>query len=556
MGAILGAGCARELARRDGTRGGRRARVSLIVGLTLALGTAGAAAQGTPPKWGAHIDLEGKAGNKRNIGEADLFMPLWQNDRTLVFGNVRTRLDDDDSKEGNFGAGVRHMLESGWNLGGYGYFDRRKTEHDNYFNQVTLGVEALSADWDFRANTYIPEGRRIKNVEALNTAEISGTSVIFRGGEERSLNGVDIEAGWRVPVFGAGAGKQLRVYGGAYRFWGEGVNPVQGPRGRAELTFDEVPGLWEGSRLTLGAEAQHDGPRGGQVFAVARLRIPLQVFGETRSNLTPLERRMTDPTVRDVDVVSQAGALGAPEAATQLANGSTFSVLNSASTDGNSLDTAVAAAGNNSSVILSGTFQVTAGNQITMQNGQTLMAGAMTVRSPSGRLATLTASATISGSGMTDLIEMPGNTTLQGLTLSNARSDGTNVRVVNLQNTAANISILNNTITATQTGTNAAQALVAGNVTNVTISGNTLTATASSASIAQALAITAGTTATVTGNTLSASSGGGTASYVLLNSANIQSGSTGNVAVNGACTIAGAGTGTVIGFTNAADCGP
>ena len=134
------------------------------------------------PKWTPHIDVEGKTGTKRNLGEADLFVPLAQDGTTLLFSSLRTRMDDSDGLEGNFGLGLRHMLESGWNLGAYAYFDRRKSELENYFSQVTLGLEALSLDWDLRANAYLPQGRRSHQVDALNTAEVSGTNVIFRGG--------------------------------------------------------------------------------------------------------------------------------------------------------------------------------------------------------------------------------------------------------------------------------------------------------------------------------------------------------------------------------------
>jgi hypothetical protein len=57
----------------------------------LALAQAGEA----KPKWGPSIDFEAKPGTKRSLGEADLFVPLWQDPTTLFFGNLRARLDDD-----------------------------------------------------------------------------------------------------------------------------------------------------------------------------------------------------------------------------------------------------------------------------------------------------------------------------------------------------------------------------------------------------------------------------------------------------------------------------
>src|SRR3546814_16678600 len=104
------------------------------------------AAESPAPKWAPHIDLEGKGGTKRSLGEADLFIPLAQDGDTLLFSSLRTRMDDNDGAEGNFGLGVRHMLETGWNLGTYAYLDRRKTEWDHYFSQVKLGLEALRSE--------------------------------------------------------------------------------------------------------------------------------------------------------------------------------------------------------------------------------------------------------------------------------------------------------------------------------------------------------------------------------------------------------------------------
>lgn len=504
------------------------------------------------PKWGPHIDVEGKAGTKRNLGEADLFIPLAQDGTTLLFTSLRTRMDDSDGLEGNFGLGLRHMLESGWNLGAYGYFDRRRTEWDNYFSQVTLGVEALSLDWDLRANAYLPQGRRSHQVDALNTAEVSGTSVIFRGGEERSLSGFDAEVGWRLPFFDSEAAQQLRLYAGGYRFTSDAVPDVQGPRLRAEMVFDEVPGLWDGARLALGAEWQHDDPRGSQGFLSARLRIPLQSFGKSASRLTPMERRMADPVMRDIDIVSQSGTFGAPETATQTADGGSLTVLNSTSTSGAGLATAVTNAGNNSTVLLSGTFQTT--STVSLATGQTLT-GAVTVRSASGRLATVSTGATVNGGNLASTVQVNAGGTLSNLTVTNAFSGGTGGRAVLVADGSTNVTIANNTITATQSGANAGVALGIGQNTSVTVRGNTLTATGSgTATTMTALgANNTNTTLTVVNNTISAS-GGGTANNMVWvdTGTTINAGSTGNTRGSGVCN--GTPASGSVGFTDGTAC--
>ncbi len=506
-----------------------------------------------PLKWGPHLDLEGKAGNKRNLGEGDLFVPLLQNGSSLLFGNLKGRFDDEASREGNIGLGLRHMLDSGWNLGGYGYFDRRRSEHDNYFNQVTLGAEALSLDWDVRFNAYLPQGRRSRNVDSLNTAEMSGTTVLFRGGEERSLSGFDGEIGWRLPLFDANSGRQLRVFAGAYRFTAEGVNPVQGPRARAELVFDEVPFLWSGSRFALGGEVQNDGPRGTTGFASARLRLPLQLFGGEPARLTAMERRMTDPVVRDIDVVAQAGAY-ITEIVSATAGGAGITVISSASTAGAALPAAVTAAGANSIVILQGTFNTTA--ITTLAGGQTLMgAGTLTVRSPSGRTATLTTStATIAGviAGFDPTVDMASNSTLSGLSVSNSQATG---GVAVRANAVSGATIANNTLSASATGGAAIAIAVVTGASGIAVRNNTATAS-STTSTATAIVVSA-SGATVAGNTLSASgSNAGNSRAVDLGTAVIAAGSTGNTNNGGNCTITAAGSGAVIAFNNAASCGP
>ncbi len=502
-------------------------------------------------KWGPHIDLEAKPGSKRSLGEADLFVPLLQNADTLLFGSFRARMDDHDGNEGNYGLGLRHMLNAGWNLGAYGYFDRRRTEYGHHFHQATIGLEALSQDWDLRANYYAPIGRRSHQIDSLNAASISGATVVVRGGEERSLGGFDAEVGWRVPLFDAKAEQQLRVYGGGYRFSESGVPDISGPRARAELTFDSVPGLWEGSRFSLGAEWQHDEPRGSQGFLTARLRIPLQVYGKPAARLTPMERRMADPVVRDVDVVSRAGSFGAPEVAT--ANGGVVTVLSSGSTVGADLPNAVAAAGNNSTVILTGAFDLTTG--IILQSGQTVMgAGTLQVRSPSGRTAVLAApGATVTSSvSGTSAFSMAQDATLSGIVTSSV-----DAQAVDASGTT-NATIINNRLTSVASGGAPSMGITANAAANITIRNNVISVSSTGGvSSATALDLFAVTNALVAGNTITATAAGGANAYaVSLDSSNLAAGSVGNrlgTGNAGGCNTQNNGSGFV-GYANAPDC--
>lgn len=523
--------------------------------LVLTAVAVGLARADSAPLWGPHIDIEAKPGSKRTLGEVDLFLPLSQDSRTLVFGNLRARLDNQSSYEGNFGAGVRRMVDGGWNLGAYGYWDHRRSANHNFFDQATLGAEALGRDWDFRANGYLPFGTRAYALAPTSTAALSGASVSVTTAfnEERALKGFDFEAGWRAPIFDSEAARQLRLYAGGYRFSHAGTI-VDGPRLRAELTLDELPWFGKGTRLFLGAEMQDDNARGGQSFLSVRLRIPL---GQEVAHARPLsaqERRMTAPVMRDVDIVTQNRVASTLiETASTTAGGQALTVLSSDTTTGAALPGAVAAAPAANAIILSGTFNTTAVTRIF--SGQSLMAGAVTVRTASGRSATVVTSATIAGTNVGSyVVRMSGNNTLSGLTITGTQNNGTSLVAVHLDDTASNITFSNNTISGTQTGNNFAFGVRGGTITNLLLSGNTITLTGTglAAQDVRALVFSTATVATVTGNTLSAS-GGNVNRAVWLADTTINAGSTGNTISAGVCTNAGGNTGSIV-FTNSTTC--
>lgn len=509
------------------------------------------------PKWGANIDLEAKAGTKRNLGEIDIFAPLKQDARTLYFVNLRGRFDDNSSREGNLGLGVRQMQESGWNLGAYAYLDRRRSEQGHYFNQTTLGAEALGRDWDFRANAYLPLGKKSRGLGSTggeSSASIVGTSVqITTAGtttwEERALKGYDLEAGWRAPLFDSEGGRHLRFYLGAYRFSDGGVT-VQGPRARVELAIDEVPVLGRGAGLFLSAETQHDDQRGGQSFLALRLRIPLGSVAERRSGLSLQERRMTAPVVRDVDIVTQRRAAattpGVVEAATATAGGQSFTVVNGANASGADLQTALNNAGNNSTVIVTGTFSTTA--MVTLSQGQTLIGGGpLAVRGASGQTATLNlAGATInSGSSASNAIRLNHGATLAGLTIT---AQPINAAAIDAQGFNG-VTIRNNTITVFRTGGIYGVDLRSTN--NAVFTGNTVSASSTAAGVVALLADSAAN-ATVRGNTLGAATSG--LRWVISGNqwTSFAGGSTGNVSTGAGCQFLGGGPAgsESVGFAN------
>ncbi|MEB3701667.1 Inverse autotransporter beta-barrel domain-containing protein [Candidatus Bealeia paramacronuclearis] len=247
-----------------------------------------------PKKWAAESRLHLKAGNVRKLGQAGLTIPIVQDQDSLWFFDVRSMADSKNNKEGNLGLAFRKLkASSGWILGGYGFYDIRKSEHHNTFNQFTLGLEALSETWDYRLNTYTPlsKSRPIKSSRSPERI-FRGHNEYFTERKEIPLGGFDLEIGRSVPKF-----DRLRLYAAGYYFYGSGAIPVKGVRGRAEIRVNDY--------LSFTGSQQYDNIRHGAIFVGVLIHVP---FGRRadREKLTPLERRMTHEIERDVDIVAQA----------------------------------------------------------------------------------------------------------------------------------------------------------------------------------------------------------------------------------------------------------
>ncbi len=354
-------------------------------------------------KWEPWLEIGGRYSDQRTLGEANLFAPLIQTHNSLVFADLRGMFDNHDAAEGNFGLAIRRMYTSGWNVGGYGYYDVRRSSFDNVFHQVTFGAEALSRDVDLRANVYLPVGSRAERIGLGSTtsttdttaAVLTGTSLAIQSQSvvtttstymlEKALAGFDAEIGFRVPVFDLDSGLDLRTFAGGYYFDGSDVDKVAGPRFRLELTANDVVGL-SGVKLAGGVIYQHDNVRGEQWIAQARLRIPLQAPAARASRpLTYMERRMADAIVRDVDIVSNTTAVKTAtatstvthtEAAINTWNGETVTSVNyvdAGSADQADLQAALDTGGAGSVVVLNG--GITATDQLIINERQTLLGG-------------------------------------------------------------------------------------------------------------------------------------------------------------------------------------
>jgi len=418
------------------------------------------AEDGRYKKWHPRIELEGKLGTKRSTGEPRLFFPITEGERSLIFSDIRGTFDDFGSIEGNIGLGYRRIVDSSWILGGSLFFDLRRTRNENTFIQGMIGLEALSTVWDFRTNFYIPESTQ-KGIAGSGSAQVTqaGTSLRINSQgltQERALPGFDAEIGRHFPLK---SNAEIAMYVGGFHFNADGFENISGPRVKLELSFWDLSYLGNGSKFTLGGEYQSDSVRGGQGFLVARLNIPLEnlwgyVFTKKKNDfpkrtLSPLERRMTNSVVRDVDIMSGEVKASVINEAAQF-NGTTVSqiVTVDANTPGGAV-AAVTAAGENTLVVLDGgAGTINIASTLTPRVGQTLAGGGASL-SFTGATSGQTASFTLAGT--------PGT-----LNQTNAVANGINATL--------NTNFTNFTITG-----GVASILIPANVSDVRISNMNIT---------------------------------------------------------------------------------
>lgn len=156
-------------------------------------------------------ELKGRAetnwryGSERAILMTEFWVPFIQDDKSVLYGDLRMMGDDQDNREGNLGLGYRRIIDSSGvkGVGGiHTWLDRRITERGSTFHQVTTGAEWLGDNFDVRANGYIPlsNERRITIPNANPQAPaLAGTGIVVdTNGQilEEPQHGFDIELGW------------------------------------------------------------------------------------------------------------------------------------------------------------------------------------------------------------------------------------------------------------------------------------------------------------------------------------------------------------------------
>ncbi|WP_437192381.1 inverse autotransporter beta domain-containing protein [Planctomicrobium sp. SH527] len=240
-----------------------------------------------------------RVGNRRVIGTGGFMFPLWQDSESVLFADMQGRIDDHDSGDGSWGLVYRQYMDPNWVVGGNLYYDLKSSRSGNVFNQLGLGFELLSLNWEMRINGYLPAS---DNKGADYNMGYSNATLITHNFMERAYRGIDWEVGHRFLYWGWNDCCEVRWFVGSYHFdhfATDGQN-FGGPRGRLEMRMHDLTWLGPQSRLEFGMELSTDKIRHEQVYGFMRVHIPLGGNDRTRPVLDPLRRQLLNVPTRPV----------------------------------------------------------------------------------------------------------------------------------------------------------------------------------------------------------------------------------------------------------------
>lgn len=242
-------------------------------------------------------------GDERTIAMGEFWIPLQQDNNSVLYSDIRLMGDSSENREGNIGIGYRAITSApvlGEGVAGvHGWVDRRITERGSIFHQVTLGAEWLGRDFDILANAYLPiSDGKLQTIPGTGRANpyLIGTGIfVDTPGKilEEPQHGFDIELGVPMPFFDK-ITDSTRVYAGGYYFDSKNTDHVAG--GRFRFTADVTPDVAVGTRL------QYDNIRNSQAFLEATIRFPFGQKSSYRKN--GLHARLADSPERDIDIVT------------------------------------------------------------------------------------------------------------------------------------------------------------------------------------------------------------------------------------------------------------
>ncbi|MCH9770382.1 MAG: hypothetical protein K0U12_05830 [Gammaproteobacteria bacterium] len=443
--------------------------------------------------------------------EVDGFLPMWQNPINLVFIDARFLENTNPTNEFNIGLAYRHLFNrKHYILGLFSFYDRKRSQIGNFFNQITSGIEYKNNHWDDSIRTYIPVGRTNFPDSALNNASLVAAganlfTVSYSPGQEKALYGFDAEMGHNL------FSTNLYGYAGFYYFDRSNIKAAYGPRLRLRYDLMRANGkpifnLFR--QVSFDTMVRYDQLYGVNFYVGLRFRFSLG----KQANLTGLQRHMEDRIFRDLDVLSGTG--NAPKRTLKNSDGTSVTV---------STPTTAAGLQSNSANVIAVWRSITGVNSFTLQNNQKLIGGNYTFTT-GGQTFTIAASGSgsLTAASGQNLVTLGQNNTIENITLDLNSADTTNeARTIIRDNSNAAVGSLNiNNLT----GNGRIRVNTTSGTSNINIQNNTLTnaAVPMDDDNVGAIAIISGGTANVTvsnlnNNTITAT-GDGNATILLRNS--------------------------------------
>jgi hypothetical protein len=248
--------------------------------------------------WGRNIQIFVNPSSKRTLAGGQALQPLWQDGVSLAYLDFRGIFSPGRTDEFNLGLGYRRLVgDRRWFLGAYASMDTRNSITDHRHNQVTFGLEALSRQWDLRANYYQP----ISDEKLLfSTPGVPNGIPSFSGFDliqpithgtntyEEALHGFDVEGGSLLPFIPFG---ETRIFIGTYHFDGETVRST-GAGVRARLEFRPR------KDIILGISTKHDRLFGTETT----VQIKYSFGYKPETGVRSADERMIEFVHRDIDI--------------------------------------------------------------------------------------------------------------------------------------------------------------------------------------------------------------------------------------------------------------
>ncbi len=262
------------------------------------------------------FDAAVKGGNNRTFAQVGGFIPVYETDNDLVFGDVRfmrhiigskkkegIRLYNKDTYEGNIGLGYRYAYSNEMIVGGAAYYDMRKANLKNtILSQATFNVHFITPVWQTDLNAYVPVGKKKVSV---HTEEFSGKAkavnhdVYFINNhilrEERTANGVDLHVKATIPGYEKfSLGPVIYHFKGKKAFTGGGIEMKwdvhENVSIEADYTYDKVrkSNFMVGVRFNIASSKLSQKSQKKRLMA-RRVKRDVDAVTDTTTTITPVE---------------------------------------------------------------------------------------------------------------------------------------------------------------------------------------------------------------------------------------------------------------------------